>query len=181
MAAAAFLAALTLALAAPAAAQAQSPQALLEADRLLRQGSHTEALALVEARIAVDPRDAQARFLKGVILAEQDRPDEAIDTFVRLIQEHPERAEPYNNLAVLYAARGGLDRARELLETAVRVNPKFATAQENLGDVYARLAAEAYARAAELDARAVVRTKLRLARELAAGAAARPAARATSD
>jgi Flp pilus assembly protein TadD len=165
--------ALFLALQWPAPVAAQTPRAdeLREADRLLRAGQTTEALARLERRIAADPRDADARFLRGVILMEQDRADEAMDVFVRLTQDYPERAEPYNNVAVLHAARGALERAREALESAVRVNPKYATALENLGDVYARLAADAYARAAELDGRSAVRAKLKLSRELAAGAA----------
>lgn len=162
--------------AAQVAAQAPRADALRAADGLLRAGRDAEALELVERRIAEDPRDPQARFLKGVILADQNRQDEAIDTFVRLTQEYPERAEPYNNLAVLYAARGALDRAREALESAVRANPKYATALENLGDVHARLAADAYERAAQLDGRSALRAKLKLARSLAAGTAPRPAA-----
>jgi len=51
----------------------------------------------------------------------------------------------------------------------VRVNPKFITAQENLGDVYARLAAGAYGRAAALGAGGkAVRAKLRLSSDLVA-------------
>ncbi|MCC6611108.1 MAG: tetratricopeptide repeat protein [Burkholderiales bacterium] len=166
---------LVLALQFPIPAAAQQPQTdeLGEAGRLLREGQLAEALAHVERRLAADPRDAQARFLKGVILTEQKRTDEAIAVFVRLTQDDPERAEPYNNLAVLYAAQGALERAREALESAVRVNPKYAIALENLGDVYARLAADAYARAAALSSRHAVREKLKLSRELAAGAGPR--------
>lgn len=165
----------------PAASQPLRADELREADRLLRDGRAAEALARVERQITADPRDADARFLKGVILMEQNRTDEAMDAFVRLTQDHPERAEPYNNVAVLYAARGALDRARESLESAVRVNPKYATALENLGDVYARLAVDAYERAAALDGRGAVRAKLKLSRELAAGRAPPPAPRETAN
>ena len=106
--------------------------ALADADKMLRAGRPAQALEQVESYLAEKPGDMQARFLKGLILAEQKRESEAIDVFVRLTQDNPEYAEPYNNLAVLYAARGNLERAREALETAVRVNPKYATAQENL-------------------------------------------------
>jgi Flp pilus assembly protein TadD len=168
---------LALQLSMPVASQPLRADDLREADRLLRDGQPAEALAQVERRLAADPLDAQARFLKGVILTEQKRSDEAVDVFVRLTQDYPERAEPYNNLAVLYAAQGALDRAREALESAVRVNPKYATALENLGDVYARLAADAYARAAQLDSRGSLHAKLKLSRELAAGAAPQPTPR----
>lgn len=143
--------------------------ALRDADLLLRAGRPVQALEQVDEYLAKQPSDMRARFLKGVILADQNRDNEAIDVFVRLTQDNPEYAEPYNNLAVLYAARGNLERARAALETAVRVNPKFITAQENLGDVYARLAAAAYERAAALDAGSkAVRAKLKLSRDLIA-------------
>ena len=49
----------------------------------------------------------------------------------------------------------------------MRPNPAYATAQENLGDVYAALAAQSYARALKLDpANATVPPKLALVRGL---------------
>jgi len=59
--------------------------------------------------------------------------------------------EPYNNLAVLYAAEGQERKAAEALEQAIRTNPSYTTAHENLGDLYARMASEAYAKALQLD------------------------------
>lgn len=77
--------------------------------------------------------------------------------------------EPYNNLAVLVAAGGQLDRARALLETALRLDPAYRTAHENLGDVFVRLAQRAYEAAATGPrSEASLLAKLRLARELAA-------------
>ena len=67
---------------------------------------------------------------------------------MQLTRDYPELAEPYNNLAVLHAASGHLEKAREALETALRLDPGYATARENLGDVYLRLAASAYEQAA---------------------------------
>ena len=39
--------------------------------------------------------------------------------FEQLTEDFPELPEPYNNLAVLYAADGQLDRARAALELAL--------------------------------------------------------------
>lgn len=161
-------------LAAPLAAWGDE---LNEADLLLRAGRPVQALERVDEYLAKKPGDMQARFLKGVILAEASRDNEAIDVFVRLTQDNPEYAEPYNNLAVLYASRGNLERARIALESAVRVNPKFVTAQENLGDVYARLAVAAYGRAAALDTGSrAAREKLKLSRALVAVGKGEPGA-----
>jgi Flp pilus assembly protein TadD len=120
--------------------------------RLAKAGQTEAALALVDQALAATPRDPQLRFRKGVLLAEARRDAEAITVFTQLIEEYPELAEPYNNLAVLYAGQGDYDKARAALEAAVRGNPAYATAYENLGDVYLRLAARAYERAQALDA-----------------------------
>jgi tetratricopeptide (TPR) repeat protein len=139
---------------------------LAEARKLLDAGEHEAAMRRVEESLAKKPADQDARFLKGMILYEDGCITEAIEVFQRLSQDYPELAGVYNNLAVLYALRGDLERARQSLEMAMRTNPKDATAQENLGDIYVQLAARAYERAAELDPnnRSVPR-KLRVARD----------------
>ncbi len=134
----------------------------------LRAGDMTKAAAAVDRHLAANPSDARGRFLKGVILNEQGKTVEAFDVFLALTQDQPELAEPYNNLAVLYAARGEYEQARVALEMSIRVNPAFATAYENLGDVYARLAAQAYEKALQHEAgNRSAAAKLVLARDLA--------------
>lgn len=115
-----------------------------EVQRLYRAGERHEALAKLEQAITQQPGDAQLRFLKGVLLTEEGRVAQAADTYVRLTQDFPELPEPFNNLAAIYASEGRLDEAREALETALRNDPHYATAQQNLGDVYVRLAQRAY-------------------------------------
>ncbi|HLB14497.1 MAG TPA: tetratricopeptide repeat protein [Burkholderiales bacterium] len=133
----------------------------------LRSGDTVAAAAAVDRHLAQNPKDPRGRFLKGVILTEQGRSNEALDAFFGLTQDHPEFAEPYNNLAVIYAARGEYERARDMLQSAIRVKPDYATAYENLGDVYARLASQAYEKAAKLDsANRGVHVKLALSRDL---------------
>ena len=147
-----------------------------QAARLMREGKHADALATLEASLKEFPRDAQLRFLYGVAIGERGRTQDAIDVFQQLTEDFPELPEPYNNLAVMLAAIGELDRARVALENAVRALPGYALAQENLGDVYLRMAARAYERAAQLDPKAgASREKLTLARELLARIAPKPA------
>lgn len=122
-----------------------------EVRSLIRQGQHTQALAQLESHLADAPEDAAARFLKGVALAEAGRREEAKDVFVAMTRDFPELPEPYNNLAVLRAHDGQLEAARSALIEAIRIHPNYATAHENLGDVYARLAAVAYQQAVSLD------------------------------
>ncbi|MFC4159099.1 tetratricopeptide repeat protein [Chitinimonas lacunae] len=118
---------------------------------LIGRGQSKAALERVDEALAKQPRDARLRFLRGVALAEQQRPVEAISVFVALTADHPTLPEPYNNLAVLYAQQGELDKARAALQQAIRTNPAYATAHANLADVYAKLAAQAYDRALQLD------------------------------
>ena len=123
-----------------------------DVNQLLRGGQLAEALAKADRTSPTSPRDPQMRFLKGVIQPKPGAGDDAIATFARLTEDYPELPEPYNNLAVLYAAQGQFDKARAALEMAIRANPTYATAHENLGDVYARLAASPIAKALQLDA-----------------------------
>jgi Flp pilus assembly protein TadD len=155
------------------AADADQPTAVIE--RLFRSGQTLQAFQRIDRAIAAQPGDPALRFLLGVMLTESKREPEAIQTFERLTQDFPELPEPFNNLAVLVASRGQIDRSRALLETALRNDPTYLTAQQNLGDVFARLAVRAYAAAASSTVvdNGLAR-KLRLARELAGAASAPP-------
>lgn len=140
-----------------------------QAERLFRGGDSTAALARLDQAIAARPGDAPLRFLKGVFLAELKRDADAMAVFQALSEEFPELPEPYNNLAVLHAAQGRIDTARELLEAALRHDPGYRAAHENLGDVYVRLALRAYERAGDATtatANPTLARKLQLARQL---------------
>lgn len=138
-----------------------------DVNQLLRSGKLPEALAKADQYLAAKPRDPQMRFLKGVVQTEAGRTADAIATFTKLTEDYPELPEPYNNLAVLHAGQGQFDKARTALELAIRANPSYATAHENLGDVYARLASQAYSKALQLDAgNTAVPPKLALIRRL---------------
>ncbi len=138
-----------------------------EVNQLIRAGKMTEAQAKADQYLASKPRDPQMRFIKGVIQRETGKVAEAISTFTKLTEDYPELPEPYNNLAVLYASQNQFDKARSALELAIRTNPSYATAHENLGDVYARLASQAYNKALQLDGNnAAVPPKMALIREL---------------
>jgi Flp pilus assembly protein TadD len=151
-------------------------QDLRDIEKLFRSGDTALAMQRVDKAIAEKPRDAALRFQRAVMLTELQRTNEAIDALNKLIEDFPDLPEPYNNLAVLLAAQGRIDSARGLLETALRHDPGYAVAHENLGDVFIRLAQREFDRAS-----AAGRTdenlqrKLKLTRDLAtASAPARP-------
>jgi tetratricopeptide (TPR) repeat protein len=124
---------------------------LREAQKLYGQGKVQPALEKIDGFLKAQPRDPQGRFLKGLLLTEQKRVPEAIQIFTGLTEDFPELPEPYNNLAVLYASQGNYDKAKSALELAIHTHPSYATAHENLGDIYAQLASRAYDRALQLD------------------------------
>lgn len=140
---------------------------LPEVQRLIKQAQYPQALEKVDAYLSSRPKDAQGRFLKGLILTEMGKQGDAIAIFTRLTEDYPELPEPYNNLAVLYAQQKQYDKARASLEMAIRTHPAYAVAYENLGDIYAKLASQAYDKALQLDsANATTQTKLALMRDL---------------
>lgn len=145
-------------------ALADEPQ---EVNALIKAGQLEAAAQRADAVLAAKPADVEMRFLKGLILTRQGKSADAIALFLKLTQEFPELPEPYNNLAVLYAAQGQYDKARAALDMAIRANPSYAVAYENLGDVYAKLATQAYEKSLQLETNnAAAQGKLALIRDL---------------
>ena len=134
---------------------------------LLRKGQLPEAMTRADEYLAKNPRDPQMQFLKALIQQDAGKQADAIASYNRLIEAYPELPEPYNNVAVLYAGQGQYDRARAALEMATRTSRSYATAYENLGDVYARLASQSYSQAQQLEpGNSTIAPKLALIRQL---------------
>jgi tetratricopeptide (TPR) repeat protein len=148
------------------AAWASSP-GVDEAQALMSQGQFEQALDRLDRHLGSAPQDAEARFTRGLVLVRLNRNDDAAKAFTELTRDYPQLPEPYNNLAVIYAQQGEYDKAREALEAALATHPSYPVAHENLGDIYAALAAAAYNRALTLDPNnAPVRAKLNLVNQL---------------
>ena len=140
---------------------------LQDISKQIRQGQHSQAMEQIDKYLAAKPKDAQGRFLKGILLTEMNKPNEAIAIFTKLTEDYPELPEPYNNLAVIYAQQKQYDKAKQALEMAIRTHPSYATAHENLGDLYARLASQAYDKALQIDSsNSSAQNKLALIRDL---------------
>ena len=128
---------------------ASSGEALDRAIALASEQRYGQARAVLDSVLARDPAHPLGRLLDGVLRAHEGRIGEAIEIFERLRRDHPGMSEPWNNLAVLYAAEGRFDDARETLVTALARRPS-AIGYANLGDIYSTLARHAHARAREL-------------------------------
>ena len=175
------LAAAAFALLFAAAGFAAPADELRDAQKLYAQGKLQPSLEKIDGYLKTQPRDPQGRFLRGLVLTEQKKTQDAIQVFTGLTEDFPELPEPYNNLAVLYASQGNYDKAKSALELAIHTHPSYATAHENLGDIYAQLASRAYDRALSLDKNnTTAQVKLAMVKDLfvsqkvAAAAAAPP-------
>ncbi|MGE5453162.1 MAG: tetratricopeptide repeat protein [Acidobacteriota bacterium] len=139
---------------------------IADVQKLLSAGKNPEALQKADQYLTAKPKDPMMRFLKGISLSQAGRTTDAINVFVKLTEDYPELPEPFNNLAVLYAQQGQYDKSRNALEMAIRTNPSYATAYENLGDVYAKLASQAYSKALQIDTKSNVAPKLAMIKDL---------------
>lgn len=150
----------------PAVTPGLTPE-LADATRMIQDGQYTSARVKIDAALAISAKNPQARFLRGVVEADEGNPDLALATFQSLTEDFPELPEPYNNLAVIWAQRGQYEKARSALESAIASNPEYAIAHENLGDIYSRLAGAQYDRAVVIDkTNKSAQAKLVLVREL---------------
>jgi Flp pilus assembly protein TadD len=163
----AFLASLVLSLALCGSGLAATAEELGEINRLYHAGQSVAALKRIDSYLATKPKDAQMRFLRSIVLADTGHSAEAMALLQQLAEDYPELAEPHNNLAALYASAFDYGRARTELEESIRLNPSYATAHENLGDVLVVLAGQSYAKALRLEpASASLPRKLSLIRQL---------------
>ena len=112
--------------------------------KLLRQAKYPQALLLVNKGLATNPRDPQMQFWQGFIFEQLGQPDMAMQVYLNLTREYPELAEPFNNLGVIYASKGDYPNAKAALDNALRANPRYAAAQENMGDLLVNMARQSY-------------------------------------
>jgi tetratricopeptide (TPR) repeat protein len=132
-----------------------------EVYQLTDRKQYGAAMEKLDKFLEKNPNDAQARFLKGLVLTERGQRDDAIVIFRNLSQDYPDLPEPYNNLAVLYAEKGLYDEARSALKKAIKTHPTYATAHENMGDIYAKMASKSYRKALSLSGtNLAIKTKL---------------------
>ncbi len=117
-----------------------------DASKLLRAGQHQQALERVNKALSAKPKDAQARFLKGLIYAEQGNAKDATDIFLQLTKDYPDLPEPYNNLAVIYASQGQYDKALQIDSANPGAKNKLALVRELVGGVAPVVVATATAR-----------------------------------
>ena len=131
-----------------------------EVQKKMNQRDWPGALQEIDAYLQERPRDPQMRFWRARMFEMLQRKAEALQVYRQLSEEYPELPEVQNNLGVMLAADGQIDEAKRAFELALRNNPTYAIAHENLGDIFLHLAQRSYlnaqkhgAKSAELKAK----------------------------
>jgi len=90
---------------------------------------------------------------KGLMLYDEGKYEEAIDTWLKEIEIAPKRAKPYNNIGLIYRKLGDFYSAIKFHEEAIKIDPASGHSHYSLGLVYYDL--EDYKKAKELFLRAI--------------------------
>jgi Tfp pilus assembly protein PilF len=104
------------------------------ADLLRRVGRLDLAAAEYRAALELDPKQAIAKSLLGLTIAEMGRPEEGERLMREAVTDAPERIDPRYNLAYFLAA-GREKEAREILEQLVRDAPNHTESRMLLAGV----------------------------------------------
>jgi protein O-GlcNAc transferase len=120
-------------------------------------GRLDEAGAIYQRILEIQPGNADALHLLGVIAYQRKKYDQAEDLINRAIAFAKRIPDYRNNLGNVYLAQDRLDQAEACYQKALKLNPKYVDAHNNLGNVHRengklREAAECYRRALKLDA-----------------------------
>jgi tetratricopeptide (TPR) repeat protein len=127
--------------------------ATADIETLIQNKQWAQAQRLLQTELdrkAASTQSPQWRLMSSQVMAGMGQTQEAIKTLQALTQEFPELPEPYNNLGVLLAAQGNYPAANEALLLAIQARPNYKVALQNLGDLYAAMAQQAYAKAKSL-------------------------------
>ncbi|MDO8298165.1 tetratricopeptide repeat protein [Lacisediminimonas sp.] len=121
-----------------------------------REGILDNAAIHIRARSAFEDGAGTAPhaltlFSTARALAAQNKINDAIEIYRSLNQTYPGLPEPYNNLGLLHLLLEQYENAELAFLAALRIDPGYSIAQENLGDVHARMALRAYDAAARLE------------------------------
>lgn len=101
---------------------------LERAIKLLNAGQREEARRLCEQLRQIDGDRPEVMHLVGVIAAQENRADEAIEWFQKALARQPKWPEALCNLAAVFRSLGQFDASKEQLFLALRHDPGYARA-----------------------------------------------------
>ncbi|HAA73711.1 TPA: hypothetical protein DCE37_01145, partial [Candidatus Latescibacteria bacterium] len=106
--------------------------ALAEGDHHRQGGDQKAALTHYREAIEHKPDFLEAVLICSAVLLELDRPEEAAEPFLPLVEKHPDSARIQNYLGRCLFKAGQTEAALERFERAVALMPTFAEARGNL-------------------------------------------------
>lgn len=124
-----------------------SANSLEQLQKQLQLQQYDRAATTGLALLRQSPDDLQTRFLTALAFQKNNQPEQARRYYEQIIQQYPQLPEPRNNLAMVYVKLGEHDRAIDLLIESLNTHPAYATAWQNLSNLYKGLASEAYRKA----------------------------------
>jgi tetratricopeptide (TPR) repeat protein len=98
---------------------------------------HASAISSLQKAADLKPDFTESLKALGLAYAQNQQPDQAIDCFARAAGIRPD-AEALNNLGYEYFTLGQTDKAIEILQEAMKVDPKYEKAVYNLTAAYAK-------------------------------------------
>ena len=115
-----------------------SAQLLQHAIDLLRQGNASSAEPILRALLAQDARNSDALYNLGMMLSDQGRLVEAVETLQESLHFHPSHTEGWTALGVAQARRNAIPEAMKALERAIEIDPSNAHALRNLATIHVK-------------------------------------------
>ena len=103
------------------------PQTALEALKPPQEPVLEETERALRKAVRLNPQNAGAHFILGVLLKECGRLEEAGQAFEEAIRLNLQNAEAYYNLGVSLKENGRLEEAEHAFQTAIRLNPQDAS------------------------------------------------------
>ncbi|MFC0034320.1 tetratricopeptide repeat protein [Cardiobacterium valvarum] len=118
-----------------------------QAQSMAENGNPRGALRQLESRLATNPQDSRAAYLKGLVLMQLGRGEEAERWYKMMQANFPDLPQSGNALAVIYAGRGDLPAAELALRDVLLKHPEHNSARVNLARLYVQMAQAEYEKA----------------------------------
>jgi len=113
-------------------------RALVEGDRLLREGKTVEAVRMIEHAVETLPQNARALNQLGLAYQTAGRDDEARRAYLRALDLDRNLFEANHNLALLYESKSEWLEAERALRTYLAAQPEDGVAWARLGSIQFR-------------------------------------------
>ncbi len=117
----------------------EAEQRIERAQQLTESQRWEEALAEIEAALAINPHNASWHAQRGFLLEELDRPEDAVDAFERSLELESEDRDVSIALGIALTRLGRLPRALRIFETLAKLYPDLEAAYCHRIHIYTEL------------------------------------------